>query len=813
MRVTKAGLCAFWLVLSLLGRGAAEDLEGRRLKAGGDHNYPPYEFLSKGKPTGFDVDILRAVAEVMGLELEIKLGPWHQARRDLEEGRIDVLNGMFESPERDRRVDFTVPYIVVYHSLFARKGSRIRGLEDLRGKEIIVQKDDIMHDYVRAARLSPHIIPVENSVDALRLLAAGHHDAVLIAKLQGVYLIKQFGLTNVRPVSKPLFPRRFCLAVREGDTELRDRLSEGIRILKATGRYDQIYDKWFGTESGHVHYRAVLRWAAAVLVPLVALLTLAVAWSWSLRRRVAQRTAELQEELAARRSTEDALRRSEQRYRLLVDSMNEGVSVVNEDGVFQYVNDRFCAILGHSREELLGRQASEFLDGPSADELRRQIRIRKEGIAEPYELTWLRKDGTPAITAVSPSVLTDIDGQYQGSFGVVTDVTQRRQLEDRVARAEKMESLGRLAGGVAHDLNNVLTGLVGYPDLLLAQTPDDGLWKEAMEVIRDSGQRAAAIVEDLLTLTRRSVPNAAVICLNDLVARCLDTPEHQRLLHDHPQVTVEWHGEPDLLKIMGSRVHLSKTVTNLVANGFEAMGTAGTLTIRTRNVYVDRPIEGYDSVAAGDYVLLEVSDTGVGISPKDRRHIFEPFYTKKVMGRSGTGLGLTVVWGSVSDHKGYVDVESELGKGTTFRLYFPVTREQAEAEQAAADLADLRGQGEKILVVDDFAQQRDVVTHMLEALGYSVHAVVNGEDAVAHLANHAADLVVLDMIMEPGMDGLDTYRQMLQVRPGQRAIIVSGYVETDRVQEAQRLGAGRYVRKPYVMEQIAAAVKEELDRV
>jgi len=245
---------------------------------------------------------------------------------------------------------------------------------------------------------------------------------------------------------------------------------------------------------------------------------------------------------------------------------------------------------------------------------------------------------------------------------------------------------------------------------------------------------------------------------------------------------------------------------------FEAMGTPGTLALRTRNVYVDRPIEGYDSVAAGDYVLLEVSDTGAGISPKDRRHIFEPFYTKKIMGRSGTGLGLTVVWGTVSDHKGYIDVESEVGKGTTFRLYFPVTREQAKAEQAAADLGDLRGQGEEILVVDDFAQQRDVVSHMLEALGYSVHAVASGEEAGAHLASHAADLVVLDMIMEPGMDGLDTYRQMLQVRPGQKAIIVSGYVETDRVQEAQRLGAGCYVRKPYVMEQIAAVVKEELSR-
>ena len=227
-------------------------------------------------------------------------------------------------------------------------------------------------------------------------------------------------------------------------------------------------------------------------------------------------------------------------------------------------------------------------------------------------------------------------------------------------------------------------------------------------------------------------------------------------------------------------------------------------------------IEGYDTVNTGEYVVLRVSDTGTGMSPEDRKHIFEPFYTKKVMGRSGTGLGLTVVWGTVNDHRGYVDVQSEEGKGTLFALYIPATREAIAPQAADPGLDELRGNGETILVVDDAVEQREIVSRMLLALGYEVHTAVSGERGVEFVRHHhlkkgcPVDLVVLDMIMGPGMDGLDTYREMLRVSPKQRAIISSGYSETGRVHEAQRLGASAYIKKPYGIRAMGLVVKQAL---
>jgi CheY-like chemotaxis protein len=214
----------------------------------------------------------------------------------------------------------------------------------------------------------------------------------------------------------------------------------------------------------------------------------------------------------------------------------------------------------------------------------------------------------------------------------------------------------------------------------------------------------------------------------------------------------------------------------------------------------------------GDYAVLEIVDQGVGISPEDLNRIFEPFYTRKVMGRSGTGLGMAVVWGTVQDHDGYIDVESTVGQGSTFRLYFPATRETLSRVEAPLPIQAYMGKGERILVVDDVKEQREIATSLLGRLNYSVETVESGMEAVEYIKRQPSDLVILDMIMDPGIDGLETYRRMLAIRPNQRAIIASGYSENHRVREAQRLGAGTYVRKPYMLEKIGIAVRRELDR-
>jgi len=375
-----------------------------------------------------------------------------------------------------------------------------------------------------------------------------------------------------------------------------------------------------------------------------------------------------------------------------------------------------------------------------------------------------------------------------------------------------MEAIGTLAGGVAHDLNNILSGIVSYPDLLLMQVPDDSPLRKPILTMQNSGKKAADIVQDLLTLARRGVVITDVVNLNDIISEYLKSPEYEKLKSYHPEVEVKADLEADLLNISGSSVHLAKTVMNLVSNAAEAITDGGEVFISTENRYIDRPISGYDSVKEGDYITLAVSDTGVGISPQDMDRIFEPFYTKKVMGKSGTGLGMAVVWGTIKDHKGYVDVQSTEGKGTTFTLHFPATRREIAKEKALLPLEDYIGKGESILVVDDVKEQREIAFNMLTALSYIADAISSGEEAVEYLKEQSVDLIVLDMIMDPGMDGLDTYKKILELHPGQKTIIASGFSETDRVKEAQRLGAGQYVKKPYTLEKIGLAVRTELDK-
>jgi CheY-like chemotaxis protein len=330
--------------------------------------------------------------------------------------------------------------------------------------------------------------------------------------------------------------------------------------------------------------------------------------------------------------------------------------------------------------------------------------------------------------------------------------------------------------------------------------------------ILQSGIRGAAIIQDLLTLARRGVSVSEVVDLNGVILDYFKTPEFESLRDHHWQVKFSTDLEAGLLNIQGSPVHLGKTVMNLVSNAAESISGRGEVTIRTRNRYLDQPIRGYDEMHEGDYVVLTVSDTGMGISAEDLGKIFEPFYTKKVMGRSGTGLGLAVVWGTVKDHDGYIDVQSEADKGSVFTLYFPVTREKAaEAEQFVSSAAYM-GTGESILVVDDVQEQRDLAVSMLERLGYRVEVVSGGEEAVEHLRSREADLVVLDMIMDPGIDGMETYRRILEINPGQKAVIVSGFSETERVRKTREMGAGAFVRKPYILEKIGLAVRKELDR-
>jgi len=492
-----------------------------------------------------------------------------------------------------------------------------------------------------------------------------------------------------------------------------------------------------------------------------------------------------------------------------VDHTADAAFWANCDGRLFYVNEAACRSLGRSRDELLTMHVTDLDPQLPAEQWRNHWNeVRKRG-SFTLQSVHQRSSGEIFPVEITVQHLEFRGSEYLCLF--VRDVTERSQLEAQLHRAQKMEAIGNLVAGVAHDLNNILSGLVSYPELLLMDLPEDSPLRETVVIIRDSGRKAAAVVQDLLTLARRGVAVKEVLNLNEIISDYLSSPEFEDLRSFHNNVTFETHVDQDLLNVSGSPFHLSKAIMNLVSNAAEAMPNGGRVEIRTEIRYVEKPIKGYDEVREGDYVVLQITDTGAGIPEQDLKRIFEPFYTKKVMGRSGTGLGMTVVWGTVKDHNGYIDVDSVEGSGTSFFVYLPATREGIIAKEHELSIEDYRGD-EKILVIDDIEEQRLIASAMLKKLGYSVATSASGEEAIEYLRENRADLIVLDMILEGGMDGLEAYQQILQLHPGQKAIIASGFSETERVKQAEQLGAGTYLKKPYTLAKMGLAVRTELDK-
>jgi PAS domain S-box-containing protein len=518
------------------------------------------------------------------------------------------------------------------------------------------------------------------------------------------------------------------------------------------------------------------------------------------------------------------LQASEKKYRDLVENAHSIILRIDPVGRIIFFNRFAQKLFGYSESQVYGKTISEVLSptSPGAQnwiELLAEATLPNSDIPMVEETSYTLENGRTIWIAWTYRPIFSAEGKLIEILCIGNDITQLKQtieenakLEIQLIRAQKMEALGTLAGGVAHDLNNVLAGVINYPELMLMRLPEDSPLRRYATSIQKSGERAAAIVQDLLTLARRNVVQVEVINLNTVITEYIDSPEFDRLRLNHPLAKVNTRLDPHISGILGSPVQLSKAVMNLVANAVEALeGKPGQVSILTELCQLDTSIDAYERIPPGSYVRLTVVDNGCGMAADDLRRIFEPFFSRKKMGRSGTGLGMAVVWGTIKDHGGLIDIHSSPGRGSRFDIYFPPTT-KVEKKVEATPVEAYRGKGEKILVVDDEESQREIAHEILTDLGYVVKTVASGEAAIEVLEKEPTDLIVLDMIMATGLDGLDTYRQIVLKWPGQRAIIASGFSDNEKVQQAMKLGVGQYLKKPYNREGLRKAVRQELDR-
>ncbi len=510
------------------------------------------------------------------------------------------------------------------------------------------------------------------------------------------------------------------------------------------------------------------------------------------------------------RMAEDDLRESERKNRSLIDAIPDGLVVVDSDLKIIYANPAACEIGGYTHDELLKLDLPQIIVEEDRALFFAQVNARKGKAVGKYEMAIRRKDGKVRNLLVSAAPVIGHDGDVTGSMGVFRDITEQKkaekdkqELRERLARAQRMESLGMLASGVAHDLNNILGPLTAYPDIIRTQISADSPALTHLDKMESSAQKAAQAVQDLLTMARRDRYEMTTLDFNSIVRNWVECPELRQLQKKHQAVSTEINLADGRLMVRGSMFHLTKLVTNLVINAFDAMTTGGILRISTRSSKVDKLLGGFDGIEKGEYAILTVSDTGIGIEPNDLKRIFEPFYSKKQLGRSGSGLGLSIVYGIVKDHNGYIDVASSVNSGTEFVVYLPLVEDGQAGESKQIDIRGC----EKILVVDDLEEQRELASIILGSLGYNVSVASSGEESIELLRAGDFDVVVLDMIMEGGMDGLDTYLEILKIKPDTKVIIASGYSESERVIEAEKRGVRAYLKKPYTMQQLGKTIR------
>lgn len=534
-----------------------------------------------------------------------------------------------------------------------------------------------------------------------------------------------------------------------------------------------------------------------------------------LEEEVQERTGELRDQLAERRRAEKALVENQALLRETIESTADGILVEGEGRTITLTNTRFAQMWGFVSDEFENYDCLKLcqsmlgLLSDSEGFMRRieELPNTSENSFDTIEF----KDGRAFELYTSPLIH---GGRAWGRIWCLRDITERKrsderqkELQEHLNKAEKMESLGLLAGGVAHDLNNMLGPMVAYPDLILEQLEEQSGLRKHVRTIGTAARAAASVIQDLLTLARRGRYEMCPTNLNEVVDEYLESPSFLRLTREHPEILVTLELDKTIANLYGSGPHLSKVVMNLITNAFDAMPGGGELTVKTHQMCIKEFDARHVDVVPGDYVLLRVRDTGMGIDEKDLDKIFEPYYSKKKMGSSGSGLGLAVVYGIVKDHQGWYNIESTVGEGTEFILNFPVSTEEVKQEDSASVI--LTGK-ESVLIVDDDEGQREVASDLLLSLGYRVATARNGHEAVKYLTKHTVDIVVLDMIMEDGFDGLDTYVEILKLHPEQKAIIVSGFSATERVSRMQALGAGQYIRKPYNRQTLGLAIREEV---
>lgn len=806
MRSGERVMRVVWYLLLILLFLVPSTLGAERVRVG-IYDNPPKVFLDDaGDPAGIFVDIAQEISIAEGLDIEFVFGTWNEGLERLAVGSIDVMVDVAYSESRGERFTFGSTYVLEsWLEAYVLKGTSIRAVSEFAGRRVGVLSGSVQEDFLKNDLTALYGIDItvlsypdyESSLDAL---LHGQIDILVATRFFGFSrspVLKQVESTHIifRPSGlyfafSKTTPERIVAAF---DRQLTIMKNDGASL------YYQALETWLEVET-RVVLPKYLFWLLSVLV---CLLVFAGIFTLILRREVKHRTREISI--------------SEDRWRSYITNAPYGIFVLDLKGKLIQVNPEIARIAGYKEDDLIGHNVLSLLRYESREDW---LRLLAETAVK----------GRSEVTVSSRQIGVDIvwwrvrtvSISGERILGFAEDITlllkeesKVKDLQVQLVQAQKLDSIGRLAGGVAHDFNNMLSIIIGHTELAQGILEEENPVKEDLEAIHDAADRSAALTRQLLTFAHQQPALPKEILLNGAVEHSLDML--RRLIGEH--ISIQWKPCSADTSILIDPSQIDQILTNLCVNARDAIEGSGTITIGTKQMELD-DIDGDLSLdlLSGTYILLEVSDTGVGMDKHVQERIFEPFFTTKEEGK-GTGLGMASVYGIVKQNRGAIHLYSEVGKGTTFRIYFPIADDLSPEEidpdtpEEMDEVIDANTDPaiETILLVEDESSILLVAKNILERIGYTVIAARSPDEAVklARANPGTIDLLISDMIM-PEMHGNQLANLLKRYLPDIRCLFMSGYTAEMIESEGYLTKGELFIQKPFTRRMLANAVRQAL---
>ncbi len=792
-----------------------------RIVVGGDKQYPPYEYLDEnGQPAGFNVDLTRAIAEQLNLDISIELDSWNSIRQRLLSGNIDIIQGMFYSPERDKVVDFSPPHSIVGHTIVTRKGDLpFSNLGQLHGKSILVMEGDILHDLALKMGLTRELITVPSQEEALRRLAEGQADCALAARIPAFYWIRKHHWDNLLVGQESILSPEESYAALHGNGALLADFSEGLHILKENGQYRQLYSKWFAPyDSSENSVKTTIRYTIYGVTPVVILLLIISLWSRTLKKQVNQKTAELQQEIAVRRQTEAILQAEKQKFHTLFEHVADYALVLQRQGddlLIVDLSESACRHHGYERHELIGKSINLLdVDGADLTSKGAPIRHLHPGETLIFEVSHRCKDGSifPVEVTLRPLQLD----KQEFILAIERDITQRKKaqqdkenLENHLRQKYKMEAVGVMAGGIAHNFNNNLAIILGNLELAQRKNSAEEEVKTFLHNAQIAVRRSRDLVRQILTYSRKESEQIESVQPNMVIEETVKLLK--ATLPSTINLCYQVASSASLATIEANSTKLEEALINLCTNAVHAMEEKGDLTIALAIVDLqEQDLLPQYPCQPGSYISIKIMDTGCGIAPQVIDRIFDPFFTTKDV-EQGTGMGLATVQGFVKKSHGMIRLQSTVNQGSSFELLFPVTPESNLSAQPQTGKLQLPTGSGHILLIDDEQMLTEMISMMLTDAGYQVTAETSSTAGLKRLSEtpERFDLLLTDQTM-PELTGTELIVKAKAIKPNLPVILCSGYSSKVSEEDIERLGIDAFCLKPLEMSALLATISRVL---